>query len=613
MKTDIETLKESFWYGYDMYYESRKEAEEVWNMYHNRQWNTDEINTLDNRGQPRETFNVIKLFARMLVGYYSTVLNNVRAAPRQENDITIASVITDTIHAVFEQNHMEVEGDKIKLSAMCSGLMCAMVEPYKTGKKDKFGRPIYRIRISHVPDYEIVTDPNSTREDYEDAEFLHRFKWVTEDTVVRVWGQEKLDKIVSHYNYLNVDEAEFDYRHKDSYYGKYRVFDNYLITHTVIVDNDGKRWSIFWCGDVELQRDEITYRDVKWNYRVTKLHTSDKCEYYGIFREVTETQKAINQALVKLQLMVNTQKVFAERGAVEDWDLFTDAVNRVTGVIQVKALKGVKVENLAREALEQYAVIDRALDRIQRILSINDSFLGMAFASDSGRKVKLQQNATIMALRYLTVRIQSFYELLGTDVARLVQQYYTANQILAITDEIVGQRFIELNKPMMTISGVDAQGQPIYEPIFEQVYDPATGEPEETEDGQLVFAPIPEEGTEIAFTDVDISIESVAFGDEDERSQLMIETILSGNIGQMLSQINPAGFFKAAGLTMKTMKTRYSPEISKILEETGVMLSGNPEDEDAAAVIAGNVGGNMQQQAKSKALKLPTNTNEGPM
>ena len=39
-------------------------------------------------------------------------------------------------------------------------------------------------------------------------------------------------------------------------------------------------------------------------YRVVKTHTSDKPEYYGIFREVAETPKA----LIKLQLMVNTRK-----------------------------------------------------------------------------------------------------------------------------------------------------------------------------------------------------------------------------------------------------------------------------------------------------------------
>ena len=65
--------------------------------------------------------------------------------------------------------------------------------------------------------------------------------------------------------------------------------------------------------------------------------------------------------------------------------------------------------------------------------------------------------------------------------------------------------------------------------------------------GNLVIAPIPEKGTEIAFTKFDIKIISTSFNDENEKNQLVIETILSGNIGQSLLAVNPAGFFTIAG------------------------------------------------------------------
>lgn len=608
MKVDLENLKESFWNGYDSYEESRKEANVVEDMYHNRQWSDEELSILANRGQPAETFNVIKLFTRMLIGYYSTVVNTVIAKPTQQKDSTIATVMTDTISKVFEDNHMDIEGDKIKLSCFLSGLMCSRTVPVYTNQRDQYGRPIYKIITAHVPDNQIVLDPMSTDEDYEDARWLHRWKWVPSEVIVSAFGAEAEKKLVAFDNHLNTDESDFYYNRAD-YYGRFKVFDSYLLVHTVAVDDDGRRWSVFWCGDVELERKEITYRDVKWPYRVSKLHTSNRIEYYGIFREVVESQKAINQAIIKLQLMVNTQKAFVERNAVEDMDDFANAFNRVNGVVPVKALKGIKIENLGREALEQYAVIDKAFDRIQRILSINDSFLGMAFASDSGRKVKLQQNSTIMALRYLTVRIEAFYRLLGRDISKLIRQYYTANQVLRITDEIVGERYIELNKPIQVFSGqFDEYGQPIYETLYEKYINPETRKPEITEDGKFVYAPIPEEDTELQFADVDITIQTAIFNDEDERSQLMIETMLSGAVGQMMAQVNPEGFFKMAALTVRSFKTKYSPEISKIIADTGAMLSKNPQAENAAAVIGGEMKNSGSQ--KSKSLKLPTNTNE---
>jgi hypothetical protein len=612
MKTDIETLKDSFTMGYDAYYDSRAESDEVWNMYHNRQWTDAQKTILEKRGQPKETFNVIKLFSRMLVGYYSTVVNTVRAAPTQNSDQTIASLMTDTINAIFNENRMPTEGDEVKLCGMLSGLMCASVIPKYTGKRDQFNRPIYTTEIKQVYDFELVLDPMSTDRNYEDARFLHRFKWVPRETILQQWPN-KLEELTEYDNFLDIEEAEFEYTHGDQFQGRYRVFDNYLIVQTVIVDDDGKRWEIWWSGDVELDRNEITYKDVKWPYRVVKLHTSSKTEYYGIFREVVETQKAINQALVKLQLMVNSQKVFVETKALEGSITdFTDAVNRVNGIIPVKNLKGVLVENLSREALELYSTIDKAFDRIQRLLSVNDSFLGMAFASDSGRKVKLQQNATVMALRYLTVRIEAFFELLGKDVAHLVKQYYTAEQVLQVTDEVVGQRYITLNKPAVTWSGkMDAQGQPIMVPVLEQVYNPETGKPEVDEDGQLVFAPLPEDGTEFNFTDFDITIESTAYNDEDERTQLMLEQVMSGQVGKMMSQINPVGFFQMSALMLRTFKTKYSPEVARILQETSQMLGGDPNAQQQAQAMAQQISGSADTRgSNSSDLKLPTNTNE---
>jgi len=621
MKTDIETLRDSFWLGYDEYSASRHEAEIAWNMYHNRQWNDDAINKLINRGQPVETFNIVKLFSRMLVGYYSTTVNTAVADPVQYSDSTTASLVTDTISSVFDVNHMNVQGDQIKLGGMISGLMCTRQQPYKTGERDQFGRPLYGIRIGSVPDYELILDPLSTKVDYSDGRFLHRFKWLPKESVVKMFGEAKLRLLEPNNNDLAIPEADYDYMGLGElgFYGRYKVFDNYLVVHTVIEDDAGKRWSIYWSNEVELERKEITYKEVKWDYRVVKLQHSTYKEYYGIFHEVLETQKAINQALIKLQLMANSQKVFVETTSVKDVAKFTDAVNRVNGVIPVKKLQGIRVENLTADAIEQYQIIDKAFDRIQRVLNINDSFLGMAFASDSGRKVKLQQNATIMALRYLTVRIEHFYQLLGQDISALIKQYFTADQVLRVSDDIVGQRFIQINKPLEKWSGqIDQEtGQAIMEPIFEQVYDPEDGKPMIGDDGALIFAPVPDPNSELAYSKHDIRIEAVNYNDEDERTQLMLETVMSGQMGQMMAQVNPAGFFKISALTLKTMKTKYSPEISRLFEETAQMISQDvPTEEGAAQIAHGTSGANPSGGDDSKNMsqqnKLPTNTNEAP-
>lgn len=611
MKPDIETLQDTFKIGYEAFEESRIEAEETWDLYHNRQYTTDQKNILVNRGQPVETFNVIKLFARMLLGYYSSVVNTVRVLPKHQRDIDTASLVNEVINYTLRHNNFNDEGDLIKLSGMISGLMVSYCEVVDTGRVDEFNRPIREILIHHVPDSEVVLDPMSRLADYSDASYIHRFRWISEDTVVTTWGKATLDKLEAYDNHLNIDEAEFTYSYNGEFTGKYKRFDNYLIVHSVIKAEDGKTYSIVWSGDTILEKKEITFKEVKFPYRVQKVNQSTKTEYYGIFREVTETQKAINQAVIKIQLMVNTQKAFVEEGAVENLAEFEKAYNRVSGVIPVKDLAGIKIESLSREVLDQYTIIDKAFDRVQRILSINDSFLGMAFASDSGRKVKLQQNATITALRYLTGRIEQFYRMLGWDIANLAKQYYTAHQFLRLSDAVTGQRWIELNQPLQVPTGkVDPNtGQPEMDTLYEEVLDPASGKPMVDKEGNYIFAPMPTAESEIAYTDVDIEIHSVAYNDEDEKNQLMMETMLSGAIGNMLAQVNPAGYFQAAGLAVKTLKTKHSPEISQILEQTAQMLGASPQAASQASMMAQG-GGGQTSAPLSRSQKLPQNTNE---
>jgi len=625
MKADIETLKDTFKIGYDTFFGSRVEAEEIWNMFHNRQYTIEQENILEARGQPKETFNVIKLFSRMMVGYYSTVINTVTVFPTQREDIEIASLLNDVVDNIFEDNDLESLGDKLKLSAIINGIIVSFIDVIETGEKDQFGRPIRKVTIDYIPSSEIVLDPMSVKDDYSDGRYIHRFKWLPEDVVRTLYGEEILAKLTAYDNFLQVEEAEFDFQHSSGrhflngndfrtsssgqFSGHFRIFNNYLICHTIITDEDEKTWSIHWSGDIEISRQEVSHKDVKNPYRVQRIHTSDRSEYYGVFREVKESQKAINQAVIKLQLLVNTEKVFVETTAVEDISKFSNMVNRINGVIEVTSLAGIKVESMSKDILDQYTIIDKGLDRIQRVLGINDSFLGLAFASDSGRKVKLQQNATILALRYLTKRIQQYYKLLGQDVINLVRQYYTAHQVLRIADELTGFRWAEINKPMTVLTGeIDPlTGQPEVQFLFEEVKDPATNENLIDDEGNLIIAPIPEKDTEVAFTKVDVKVIPTAFNDEDEKNQLMIETVLSGNIGQSLLAVNPAGFFKIAGLSLQTMKTRYSKEIGTILENTASLIEGGSVQE---RIVAGRPTDNTGQPL-SQELKLPQNTNEG--
>lgn len=602
MKVTIENLKDTFQIGYDAYLESKEEANLVEDYYHNRQYDSSQLATLENRGQPKETFNIVRLFSRQLIGYYSTIINTVKVNPVQYNDIDLASILNDVANQVMRDNSFDSEGEAIKLDGILTGLFCSYTNVVETGETDNYGRKIYSITMEHVPSSQLVLDPMSTRADYKDARYIHRFKWMPREEVEQTFSKYKADKLDAYWNFLNVEEAEFEFKYNEQFQGIYRQHDNYLIVHSVMEDDKGDTWSVYWSGDQILDKKKITYKEVKFPYRVVKLSDSNKVEHYGIFRDVIESQNAINQALIQIQLMVNSSKAFVTKAAVKDVAEFTRQFNRVNSVIEVNSLTGILIENMSTDVLQQYTIIDKAFDRIQRILGINDSFLGMAYASDSGRKVKIQQNASMVALRYITTKLELYYKMIGWDVVNLVKQYYTANQVLRIADESAGDRWVEMNKPIVLPNPITGQPQV----TWEEDLDPASGEPNRDKQGNILMVPLNDSRTDISFMKVDLELTTNAYNDEDEKNQILLETMLNGNGGNFLQTVNPGGYAQAMALTVKSVKSKSSPEIAKIFEQTAQMLQPQPQMQSQL----GDATDVSSQNPMSATMKLPQNTQQ---
>lgn len=566
MKPDIETLQDTFKIGYENFAESRIESDEVFDFYHNRQYTETQLNILARRGQPAETYNVIKMFSRMFLGYLSSVVNDIKVTPRQYQDVYTASVLNDLLTYTLQDNNFKAESDRIKLDALLSGLMCVYQDVKKTGEVDDFNRPIYRVKIQHIPCRELILDPYSRKEDYSDARFIHRYRWVSKEDIQNNFGNVDFNELAPNMNRTEAPEADFLATFNSQFIGRYKQYDNYLLIHTILRDGD-KTWSIFWSNNTILDKQEISFREVKFPYRVQKLQYTNHTEYYGLFREIIETQKSINQALLKIQLMANSKMIFVQKNAVSNLKNFTDDVSKVNAVVPVEDLNGILVHNQDRDVAEQYAIIDKALERIKTMLSINDSFLGMAYASDSGKKVQLQQQASVVALKYLTTNLENFYRLLGKDILSLVKQYYTATDVIAIADNYQGQRFIELNTPQVNVG---ADGQP-YIPM-EYVIDPETGDNVKDEEGRLVMQPVPTAESDIQFTEADVIVESVAYNDEMQQNQQLLDGLLNGNMGQFLMQTNPSGYAQTAALALQNLKSKVSPELAQIFMQTAQMI-----------------------------------------
>ena len=616
MKVTIENLKDQYEISRSLFEPSEIEAIEVRDMFTNRQFTDAQIAELGLRGQPAETFNIVALFTRAMTGFLDTVANDVQVKARTMQSEVVSHIVNDGVQYIMERNNFDRIKKKMQLDGMLSGLMCVYHNVVETGETDQYGRPIYDIQIEHIPSWQVFYDPLSKKEDKSDARWQGRFMWMSEEEVIATFGKKKFKKLEDYYNYLDDTKAEFETQYRERFTGKYKIHDNYLITHTVMKDGD-KTWSVMWADETILSKKEITYKKVRFPYRIVNMNdNTDRTEHYGIFREVVESQKAINQALIQIQMLVNTSRAFIEGNAVEDSETFKEEFNRINSVITVKYLEGIKIEDMSKDVLQQYAIIDKAFSRIQQVLGVNDSFLGQAYASDSGRKVQIQKNQSVGMLQYVTTKVQHAIQMIGEDVTGLMQQYMTASQVIRVSDKITGDRYISMNQPLTQPTGqMDPQtGMPQMAPVMVPSEDPASGDLVYDATGALVMEPLDDPDTSIKFSDVEVKVESVSYNDSDERNQLLMETMVNGPAGQFLQAADPAGYATIVGLTVKDFGAKYSGAIADVFMETAMKIGQGQLTPALQQIMSGTgnnpaamgqLGGSGQATASSGQIPKP--------
>ncbi len=590
--------RDSYKISEEAYKNSIAEGREVINFYHNRQYTANQLKVLAENGQPAETFNVVKMMAHAMLGYMETVVSQINIEPRYRGSAVTALLLNDVVDFTLEQNDFSTTSKRMKLDGLLTGLMVAYEEVIPTGQTDEYGRMINEIKISHVPSWQCRLDPMSSLDDYSDAKTFSHFKWIREEQLAEMFSEEAIRGLTEYYNFLDGD-TEADYAREYTggrEEGRYRQHDSYLIVKTIIRWK-GKTYSLIWNDEYILEKKEITGQANR--FRITKMSNSDISEYYGPFRDITETQKAINQALLQIQLLVNTSKAFVEENAVDNMEEFKELFNRINAIIPVNDLQGIRVEDMSRDVAAQYTILDQALSRIKMVLGVNDSFLGQAFASDSGRKVALQTQSSASQMTMVTDKVQFFFKMIGTDIVALIKQYYKAEQVFSIADPLNSSHYAEINKPIQMPTGeVSPDGELVTSLVWTEKVDD-NGKPILDKDNNIQFEPLNQPDTDLEFTEIDIKVVASRGNNADERNQLMLETFLNGPAGQATLQMAPATYFRTLAMQMSEFGTKHSLEIARLLMELAIGIEEGKIDPrlamaggDIQSIMGGAMGGN---------------------
>ena len=286
--TEVEKLQDWLKISLDAYESSRLEVLEIQDLYHNRHYTAGQLSTLRRRGQPSETFNIVKMYTRMLTGYLSTVINTVIVKGSDINDTTKAAVAQDTVDYTLKDNNFKRIKTRLEKDIILSGKMCFRVRGVTTGKFDEFGILEVKVEVKKISWDEIALDPMHKEDDYSDGRWIHRWKWVPEEEMIKLYGEEKVKKLYEDQNTENIAGYDITAKFNGSFVGRYHYYHNYLVIETQYKDKDGNIKSKVWSHDTILEETDLSHLE-RFEYRPILLEDSNTSEFYGVMRELKET------------------------------------------------------------------------------------------------------------------------------------------------------------------------------------------------------------------------------------------------------------------------------------------------------------------------------------
>ncbi len=582
----------------------RREAREICLMYHNHQWTDQALYDFEEAGLPAETWNIIRMYANMINGYLAQVIDGIKiqasSNPRQEVN---AKLMTDVILNILQKNDFETLGDSARLYGMLTGLFVVQVMPVHTGKFDQFKRPINELKLVFVPPHELILDPRAQSDNYsEDARYIHRFKWLSENDIKQVFGQRALDKVIANEDYLDIVDSDEDVlrmRDGSSSYGRFRdVSDEasnkvFLVTQTQMQDEMGQVWDIYWSRGHIIRKNPLNLSYNRFSYVVTRLQRAFVQEYYGLFRDVQELQIAINQKLTRFhRFLIGEQIIITQRalaGSNQQIDDLISQMREPTGIFVTQQKDDIVFRDRKAEAQRLHESVLADVDKAKRILNLNDSFLGQAGNNASGRQVRLQQNSAAVASSELIARTKLFYKILGRTLYNLVKQYYIADTALSVSDDDTSSRFLRLNAPMIQNFQEYQQNKDLVTPQIqmEALYT-KQGMHRRDHTGALIYMPIMHPDTVLSELEADIDVRVTPYGDREAQTQMMLEVVLQGKIGDLIEAYDPKEYLEIVRQVLRRFNSKDSMKLNEIFDRLVSRLEQEEQDRSMMQQLARN-------------------------
>lgn len=501
-KTDIDTLLSWVQEAQQAFQGWRSDSWEDYEFRDGKQWSSSDIKKLKQKGIRALTINRIFPILNLIQGHYLNNRQDVVAKGRTKQDNELGQVMSEGIHFVSSQNRGHQRSSTAFNDQITAGFGCLSVGFNPDPRKEK-------VAIFSHKWYSVWWDPYATPwMEKEDCRYAFTADWADLEDLIGMFPELKKE-IREHFLSL-ADETDTGRANVNDEGLQIEEYKRYLSSaywvngerkrvrpvemwYTQLV----KRWFAIMANGRVIDLDDIenpeeeylviqSAREVVSAYvkkmRVAtfldKLLLQDVWSPYvhddypfvpyvgyldrfgfpfGIPRQIKEQDMEVNKRRSMALSLINNRRVITEKGAAENENKAYAEANRPDGYIVLKPGKknAFEIQEMSQMSQPQIDLLMQSEREIQEISGANDESLGYTARIQSGVALDKKQQTTATITASLLENAKYSQQILGHKIGALIQDSWTDEKVLRITDRITGtEKFVAVNERIHSESGV---------------------------------------------------------------------------------------------------------------------------------------------------------------
>jgi len=171
---------------------------------------------------------------------------------------------------------------------------------------------------------------------------------------------------------------------------------------------------------------------------------------FGVVRMIKEQNMEVNKRRSMALSLISSRRTIMEKNTAENPEHVYEEANSQDGFIVLNdGKKGTfEIQEMAQLAQPQLDLLHDSEREIKEIAGTNDESLGYKSPAESNVALENKQNRSFMMTSELLKNLKKSQRLLGEQVSALVQNEWTGERVLRVTDRMSGvEKFVEVNQP----------------------------------------------------------------------------------------------------------------------------------------------------------------------